>query len=397
MKRLDPHRSLFRWRALAALAVALLCAGAALAQFEMPPAFGRYVNPPAAEFAAAASYRSGERLVGTYYFYWYDSYSGMHLRNREGNDGLTTHPSTLEDFSYKSVRWHRRQLEDMMAAGIDFVLPVYWGTPGDHAPGSKMYWSFEGLPPLVAAREELLREGKTPPRIGMFYDTSTLRINGAGYAADLATEHGRRWFYATIRDFFSLIPARHWAMMDGQPMAFLYSANFAPGHDQRVIDETKRRFATEFSGRKLWIAREQSWKVQSDAVYAWGGALRMHNPGIGSLGPGVDDKAVLRPKRTLVERRDGAQYKESWQSFLRKPSPIVMIETWNEFHEGTDIAESREYGRQYIELTREFVDLFKRRSSAPGQDGKKSPAGYIIPGDAQPGAGWRAAARGTGG
>jgi len=365
MEMLSTRRLLFRWRALAALTAALLCAGSAFAQLALPPAFGHFINPPAAEFAAAASYRSGEQLVGTYYFYWYDSYSGTHLRNRGGSDGLTTHPPTLDDFSYKSVRWHRQQLEDMMAAGIDFVLPVYWGTPADHAPGSRMYWSFEGLPPLVAAREELLRDGKAPPRIGLFYDTSSLRINSAKYVADLATEAGRLWFYATIRDFFSLIPARHWAMMDGKPMVFLYSASFAPGHDQRVIDETKRRFAAEFSGHEPWIALEQSWKVQSDAVYAWGGALRMHNPGIGSLGPGVDDKAVLRPKRTLVERRGGAQYEESWQSFLRRPSAIVMIETWNEFHEGTDIAESLEYGRQYIELTRKYVDTFKRGAAVP--------------------------------
>jgi hypothetical protein len=38
---------------------------------------------------------------------------------------------------------------------------------------------------------------------------------------------------------------------------------------------------------------------------------------------------------------------------------IIIIETWNEFHEGTDIAESKEYGRKYIEITTEFVDKFK--------------------------------------
>ena len=44
-----------------------------------------------------------------------------------------------------------------------------------------------------------------------------------------------------------------------------------------------------------------------------------------------------------------------------------MIETWDEFHEGTDIAESKEYGRQYIELTRKYSDLFKsgRKPSWP--------------------------------
>jgi hypothetical protein len=41
---------------------------------------------------------------------------------------------------------------------------------------------------------------------------------------------------------------------------------------------------------------------------------------------------------------------------------MVVIETWNEFHEGTDIADSREYGRQYLELTRKYVDQFKQET-----------------------------------
>jgi hypothetical protein len=46
-----------------------------------------------------------------------------------------------------------------------------------------------------------------------------------------------------------------------------------------------------------------------------------------------------------------------------------MIETWNEFHEGTDIAESKEYGRQYIELTRKYSDLFKQGWKPPWPKG----------------------------
>ena len=59
----------------------------------------------------------GDRIVGTYYFYWYDAASKVHVIDGDGTDALTTHPPTLDDFSYKSVKWHRRQLEDMIAAG----------------------------------------------------------------------------------------------------------------------------------------------------------------------------------------------------------------------------------------------------------------------------------------
>jgi hypothetical protein len=106
---------------------------AAPAAHEIPPAFGPCVNPKPADFAEATSFRGTDRIVGTYYFYWYDGPSRSHLIDGDGTDALTTHPPTLEGLSWKSVAWHRRQLEDMMAAGIDVVLPVFWGAPSEQS------------------------------------------------------------------------------------------------------------------------------------------------------------------------------------------------------------------------------------------------------------------------
>lgn len=326
---------------------------------EIPQAYGPHVHLTDAAFVESRSFSATNRIVGTYYFYWYDCYSKAHLIDDDGTDALTTHPATLDDFSYKSVRWHRRQLEDMMAAGIDVVLPVFWGAPSDHDEKAGLHWSFAGLPPLTRARAELLKEGKRPPWIGLFYDTSTLQWNVWGQHLDLTTDLGRRWFYATIRDFFSLIPARHWAMIDQKPIILLYSAAFATQHDQSCIDFVKQEFPKEFGGRVPWIAREVSWQVKADNTVAWGGALGLKNPGVASLGPGYDHSAVPGREPLVVDRRGGAFYEENWLKFLRRPSSFVMLETWNEFHEGTDIAESREYGRRFIELTRKYVDLFK--------------------------------------
>ena len=40
---------------------------------------------------------------------------------------------------------------------------------------------------------------------------------------------------------------------------------------------------------------------------------------------------------------------------------ILALETWNELAEGSQIAETVQDGRLYIELTRRYADLFKRR------------------------------------
>ena len=340
------------------------------AEKEIPPAFGPHVKLSATDFSGIKSFTGRDKIVGTYYFYWYESYSGSHILDGDGSDALTTHPPTLEDFSYKSVRWHKSQLADMEAAGIDVALMVFWGSPAEHATHTTLHWSFAGLPPLVQAREELLREGRKPPLIGLFYDTSTLQHNHWNYHADLTTDFGRRFFYATVRDFYSCIPPKHWAMIDNKPILLMYAAAFAKKWDQSFIEFTKAEFAKEFGGRVPWIAPQDSWSVKGDNTCAWGGALAFRNPGIGEIGPGYDHSAV--PGRTpLVREREGGKfYEEGWLKFLRRPSNFVMIETWNEFHEGTDIAESKEYGRQYIELTRKYSDLFKSGWKPPRPQGK---------------------------
>jgi hypothetical protein len=329
----------------------------------------------------AKSFHLGERIVGTYYFYWYDAPSKRHVVNPGSNtDALTDHPPTLDGFSWKSVAWHKKQLSDMEDAGIDMALMVFWGGPSEHDPGSPKHWSYDGLQPLIAAREELLREGRHPPLIGLFYDTSTLKDNLWGEHVDMTTERGKQWFYATVRDFFSCIPPRHWAMIDGSPVVFLYVAGFAKDYDQSFVDYTKRNFANDFGGHVPYIATDYTWlkhQAKGDNFVIWGGALGLKRAGISELGPGYDQSAAVNRKRLIVPRDDGKFYEENWRLFLRRPTPIVMIETWNEFHEGTDICESREYGRKYIELTRKYVALFKQDKQENQSRGKYADAGNV--------------------
>lgn len=330
---------------------------------EILPALGPHTQLTPASFTSSTSYSSTNRVVTTSYFYWYDVFSGDHIFNGDGSDALTDHPPSLPGFSYRSKAWHKTQLTDMMAAGIDILLPVYWGAPSERVPGKRLEdqpWSYAGLLPLVQAREELIAEGKRPPLIGLFYDTSTLQFNAWNRRIDLTTNFGRRWFYESVRDFYSLIAPSHWAMIDGKPLILLYSASFALHHDQSCIDYLKANFAAEFGGRVPYLVREISWDVQTDGVYAWGGALGLKNPGVASLGPGYDHSAVPGRTPVTIDREKGQFFARNWASFLRRPSNLVTIETWNEYHEGTDIAASKEYGRTYLELNRKYVDMFKQ-------------------------------------
>jgi Domain of unknown function (DUF5010) len=354
-------------RANDGIRVLLVCAlcgvsGWAGQLIEKPP--GKFFPLQARDHRGTASFHTGEPIVGTTYFYWYDIDTHSHIVNPDGTDAMTTHPADMNGISFKRVSWHEKQLKDMIAAGINFLLPVFWGVPGKYDG-----WSFAGLPPLVEAHSRLQKEGLKPPAIGLFYDTSILRYNGfeeggANYHVDLTTDFGKQWFYTPIRDFFSLIPPAKWARVDGAPIVFLYSAAFAKAQDNKQLDYVKRRFKADF-GIEPFIVKSAGWKGRADATYSWGGAVNgpLIYRQVAALGPGYDHSAVPGRAPLVVDRRDGQTYIDRWLKILSLPREtrpwMVHVETWDEWHEGTDIADSREYGRSYIVLTRLFADMWR--------------------------------------
>jgi hypothetical protein len=349
------------------LILCLCCAMAAAADLlpEKPP--GEFFPLQQADHQHADSFKQGQPIVGTTYFYWYDIDTKSHIINGDGTDALTDHPADMKTISYKRPAWHKQQLLDMIDAGIDFLMPVFWGVPGKYDG-----WSFAGLPPLVEAHNLLQAEGKKPPAIGLFYDTSILQWNGfnkngSSYHVDLMTDFGKDWFYTAIRDFFSLIPPAKWARVDGRPIIFFYASAFAKAQDPAQFDYVRRRFKADF-GVEPFLVKSSGWKGQADAIYSWGGAVS--GPLIfrqtAALGPGYDHSAVPGRQPLIVERRDGQTYIDRWLQLLvlrAESRPwIVHVETWNEWHEGTDIAHSREYGRSYIVLTRLFADMWRAKT-----------------------------------
>ena len=160
-----------------------------------------------------APLQSSDKLLATYYFYWYDIYTNLHFLDPDGSDALTHHPpdEDLATFSYTEVSWHRDQLLDLMAAGVDVVLPIYWGDD------TNLFWSQGGLRNLVTAEQALIGQGRTPPRIGMSYDTTALEYQNGHVPPDLTTPAGKSLFYGMIADFFSLDPRSLWATVDGRP------------------------------------------------------------------------------------------------------------------------------------------------------------------------------------
>lgn len=315
--------------------------------------------------ATAPSFAPADRVVATHYFYWYrwpdEHFFGDRARTRSN---LRQHFPDDSTVSYESPAWHRQQMEDLRAAGIDVALCVYWGAPNQYDKHD-LRFSVRGLPPLVAALDELAQTGPTP-RVALFYDTSTL-LGVHAYPqpgrgnVDLRTDEGKEIFYRTIRDFFCLVPPRHWACIDGRPLVQLYEAAFAAGHDQSTVDYVYAHFAADFAGRRPLIVSGPSWSFQADLRTGWGAALGgpLIGDGAVQIGPGYDDSPVSGRTTPTRDRLGGGFYAASWLLALQARPRLVILETWSELHEGTAICDTLEDGRFYIDLTRHFSDIYR--------------------------------------
>ncbi|HLO31340.1 MAG TPA: DUF5010 domain-containing protein [Anaerolineales bacterium] len=321
----------------------------------------------------------GNRAVFSYYFYWYDVISGEHT------ESLTNVPIDSTTMSWRDVNWHKRQLEDIIYSGIDVILPVFWYDEGSNT------WSHPGLEKLAEALEQTRLEGKNPPAVAMFLDTTSSK------GKDLRLQTEQEYVYQNIHFFFTTIPRDFWALSENErPILWFYVSYFPAAFDQGFIDYIYARFEEDF-GVRPYLVFEKSWDyptetvngrqvkntrakhLQYDASYSWGGSLAPNaSTQIVSIGPGYDDHTVPdRIPPSFTDRKNGDTYRSNFVYATYCGSPWLAIETWNEYHEATEIAETTEYGRQYLDLTREYTKYFKAGSVPEDLQGSYAKANTV--------------------
>jgi hypothetical protein len=68
----------------------------------------------------------------------------------------------------------------------------------------------------------------------------------------------------------------------------------------------------------------------------------------------------------VVSRRDGSTYDATWEAALAVSPPWVVVASWNEWHEGSEIEPSHEHGRRYLEATRRWASRFRSAERGGG-------------------------------
>jgi glycoprotein endo-alpha-1,2-mannosidase len=194
---------------------------------------------------------------------------------------------------------------------------------------------------------------------------------------------------AAIADLDYLINryGRHpaWFRVSGKPVLFIYTRALmmlSLKNWQEVLDQVRRdnpsgavfiadsldsQFLTVFDGSSTYNITVQTARLSPARAAAWAHLayprmVAMAGPGkISSVTviPGYDDRETDRPApRPVTDRWGGEVYRALWQEAIKAKPDWVLITSWNEWHEGSELEPSVEYGTRILDDTAAFSKTF---------------------------------------
>jgi len=304
--------------------------------------------------------------------------------------------------SYNNTAYHEWEIRGMIKAGIDVLMPVYWYNGLEHK------WSLDGLYKIVETRKQLIPKiiaeanAKEPginhteqyadriiPKIAMFFDTTCMKglwalleSNGNcslyeelfwnGTGPDLNEPYWQEQFWLRIKDFYSIVDSESAFEFNGNYVVWLYGANWFADVGTKVLDYCKQKFKQEF-GKDLLFVGPKGWlKANVDGVCNWGACCpgdiippQYNKIPVGAVSPGFYNLGAIKFQGPAFYNRDPEKYKELWRNLINQNPTWIHVETWNEFHEGTNICWTQEFGYTFINVTREMADIFHQLGNTP--------------------------------
>lgn len=195
-----------------------------------------------------------------------------------------------------------------------------------------------------------------------------------------------------VKDILRLLEkyASHpaWLTVDSKPVLFIYGRALGEIGVQAWADVIKKvnadyrgrvvfqgdRFSAEaaqvFDGLHTYNTAGQLRGKSLDEVKAWCAetyprwvrlAQKAGRISTITVIPGYDDTKIRTPG-LKVERYDGQSYLAQWEAAIAAAPDWVLVTSWNEWHEGSEIEPSVEHGRKYLELTQKMTARFLQKA-----------------------------------
>ena len=272
-----------------------------------------------------------------------------------------------------------RHMADFAKAGIDVPIVSWWGQ-GDHSDKAmKVILDHAAKHGLKVTVYFEVVHGKPP--------TIASAASDLNYLAKKYTSHPA-WLRVGMRPVIFLYGRAMGQLGGVKWVKALRSARSQTGVDWIAIaDGISRRYGELFDGIHSYNTMGQYLKQPESK---WPDIARTHmtksitfakpkgHIACATIVPGYDDTKIRKPGAAL-DRADGRLYDAQWKVALETQPDWLLITSYNEWHEGSEIEASAELGDKYIKATAAWTKKWresagKRPSVAAAKTTKKADA-----------------------
>ena len=311
----------------------------------------------------------GQRVLA-FYYPWYGNPEGpagswVHWEPRRTN-WASTHMPTAGYYDSLDPETVRRHIREAKAGGIDGFIASWWGLS-----------SFENraLPILMAAAEEedflvtiYYEAADTPMQI--ITDVSVL-VSRYGDSPAFLTVDGMPalFFYVRVTSKFTLSQWR-----------IVFDALIDRGRSIFALaDSLDPTYLSAFQGLHTYNPVSLPMEATASAYRSASLAARLQGALFAAtVLPGYEE-AVPRTTSPYLEREDGATYRAYWALARASTPHWILITSFNEWHEGSEIEPSLEFGARYLDLTAELSAAWRSGLPLPGDEAAEDRDGDGVP------------------
>jgi len=324
----------------------------------------------AAAQRAAIRYGKVPRKVLAFYYPWYHNPAvpgGSKLRmswenvdEKAKSISNSAHYPALGPYDSHDPKLIAQHAAWSKKAGVDGWIVSWWGK------GHETDRVMDRI--LDACRKAALD-------VTIYYETVPAPRNGQSAAKDLLY----------VLDRYAKHPA--WLRVDQKPVLFIYGRTIGeiglPGWLEAITEVNR-----QYPGRAVFLGDQ----LRAPAARVFDG-IHTYNP-VGTLSgktleqarawakktypgwvktadaqgristitviPGYDDTKIRKPG-LRADRMDGELYRAEWEEAIAADPHWVLVTSWNEWYEGSEIEPSAEYGEKYLKMTAECAARFKSK------------------------------------